>query len=138
VANASLLLNLGCGANPMPGAVNADIRALPGVDVVADASRLPFADCVFAEVHAINPHGFQPVSLETARVMQPDGLLYVTATVRNPQGRPLTPAQAHALGFELIQTAPMILFHQFGIQRTNKGRKLNPQTSTTTSYRRLP
>lgn len=44
-----LRLNLGCGRHAMPGWVNVDWKALPGVDVVADLGRcasepLPFAD----------------------------------------------------------------------------------------------
>lgn len=35
---------LGCGEYPMQGAVNVDIRPLPGVDVVADVKNLPFGD----------------------------------------------------------------------------------------------
>jgi glycosyltransferase involved in cell wall biosynthesis/predicted SAM-dependent methyltransferase len=37
-----LRLNVGCGEKPLPGYVNVDFRPLPGVDVVADASNLPF------------------------------------------------------------------------------------------------
>jgi SAM-dependent methyltransferase len=44
-----LRLNLGCGRFSIPGWVNVDATALPGVDVVADlgccrTTRLPFAD----------------------------------------------------------------------------------------------
>lgn len=35
-------LNLGCGHVPLEGYVNVDMRALPGVDVVADVADLPF------------------------------------------------------------------------------------------------
>lgn len=37
-----LRLNLGCGHLPRPGYINVDRRALPGVDVVAEADALPF------------------------------------------------------------------------------------------------
>lgn len=33
---------LGCGDFPMEGAINVDIRDLPGVDVVSDVRKLPF------------------------------------------------------------------------------------------------
>jgi hypothetical protein len=44
-----LRLNLGCGRSPLPGWVNVDISAMPGIDVVADldacrARPLPFTD----------------------------------------------------------------------------------------------
>jgi predicted SAM-dependent methyltransferase len=35
-------LNLGCGHVPLEGCINVDMRALPGVDVVADVADLPF------------------------------------------------------------------------------------------------
>jgi predicted SAM-dependent methyltransferase len=37
-----LRLNIGCGHIPLEGYVNVDVRELPGVDVVAEATRLPF------------------------------------------------------------------------------------------------
>ena len=36
-------LNLGSGNEPLAGHVNVDRRPAPGVDVVADVQRLPFA-----------------------------------------------------------------------------------------------
>ncbi len=45
-----LRINLGCGHIPMEGYVNVDQRELPGVDVVADADRLPFDPGSIAEV----------------------------------------------------------------------------------------
>jgi hypothetical protein len=133
-----MLLNLGSGSNPMAGAFNVDINPAPGVDIIADVNQLPFAVGAFSEVHAINPHGFQPVSVETARVMQPGGLLYVTGTMRNRLARLLPPARALLVGFELLQTTPIIPAHQFGIQRTSTGLVLNARLSKTTTYRRLP
>lgn len=35
---------LGAGEFPMQGAINVDIRKLPGIDVVADVRKLPFKD----------------------------------------------------------------------------------------------
>lgn len=35
---------VGCGEYPMEGAINVDIRELPGVDIVSDAKKLPFKD----------------------------------------------------------------------------------------------
>ncbi|MEJ7892976.1 MAG: glycosyltransferase [Solirubrobacteraceae bacterium] len=43
VAAGALRVNVGCGEKPLEGYVNVDFRALSGVDVVADAARLPFA-----------------------------------------------------------------------------------------------
>ena len=130
-------LNLGAGSNPMRGAVNVDLKAGPGV-AAADASALPFDTGTFAEVHAVNPFGFNPVSAETARVMQPGGLLRVSGTARNPFAQPVSPAVARAAGFEIVETTPLQDIHNFGVQRTSSGAQLKTSTSTTTVYRRLP
>lgn len=49
-------LNLGCGLDPWPGWVNADLLPLPGVDVVLESDpwrpRLPFDDAEFDEIVA--------------------------------------------------------------------------------------
>lgn len=45
-----LRVNLGCGDKPMDGYINVDLREHPGVDVVADIRRLPFAPGSVAEV----------------------------------------------------------------------------------------
>ena len=43
-------LNLGCGHVPLPGYLNVDRRALPGVDIVAEVDQLPFAKGEVAEI----------------------------------------------------------------------------------------
>lgn len=45
-----LRLNLGCGHIPSKGYINVDMRELPGVDVVAEAGRLPFNPGEVAEI----------------------------------------------------------------------------------------
>jgi SAM-dependent methyltransferase len=45
-------LNLGSGNEPRAGAVNVDLRRAPGVNVIADARRMPFPDGLFLEIHA--------------------------------------------------------------------------------------
>ena len=132
------ILNLGSGENPMKGAMNVDIRAVEGVDVVADATKLPFKSGSFNEVHSINPYGFNPVSVETARVMQPGAILRVTGNAtRNSFARPLSPADAKAAGFEIISTGPVSPAHVFGVQRSTTGKALNTSYSTTTTYRKI-
>jgi LPS sulfotransferase NodH/predicted SAM-dependent methyltransferase/carbonic anhydrase/acetyltransferase-like protein (isoleucine patch superfamily) len=48
--NGAVKINVGCGEKPLPDYINIDIRDVPGVDVVADARRLPFDDGSLAEV----------------------------------------------------------------------------------------
>ncbi|OQA29000.1 MAG: hypothetical protein BWY59_00587 [Verrucomicrobia bacterium ADurb.Bin345] len=65
--NAPRRLHLGCGEYVMPGWVNHDMAALPGVDVVCDlaARPWPFADNEFDEVRMINVLEHLPDVLET-------------------------------------------------------------------------
>ncbi|RKR87797.1 intein/RHS repeat-associated protein [Micromonospora pisi] len=130
-------LNLGSGENPMPGAVNVDISATkPGVDVAADAKALPFKDGAFSEVHAINPFGYNPVSAETARVMQPGALLKVTAAMKaNKWGRASAERIAEA-GFELVSRGPLDPAHAFGVMKRTDGSPINMDILETIVYRR--
>ena len=45
-------MNLGSGNEPLPGYLNVDQRTCPGVDLVADVRRLPFADGAVDELMA--------------------------------------------------------------------------------------
>jgi SAM-dependent methyltransferase len=86
-----LKLNLGCGRACIPGWVNVDATALPGVDVVADlercrTQRLPFADDAVDEFllshvleHIDDTLG---VMQELHRIARPGA----TATIRTPYG----------------------------------------------------
>lgn len=86
-----LKLNLGCGRHAMPGWVNVDAIALPGVDVVADLDRcrdapLPFPDesaGAFLLSHVLE-HLRDPLPLfqELHRIAKPGAI----ATVRCPYG----------------------------------------------------
>lgn len=49
-AGAGLRLNVGCGHKPDPQRINVDMRELPGVDVIAAADALPFAQGELQEI----------------------------------------------------------------------------------------
>jgi hypothetical protein len=46
------ILNVGSGRRPRRGAINLDIEAHRGVDVIADARRMPFKDALFGSIVA--------------------------------------------------------------------------------------
>jgi hypothetical protein len=48
----ALRLNIGCGHIPLEGYVNIDMRSLPGVDAVAEATDLPFDHGSVAEIYS--------------------------------------------------------------------------------------
>ena len=78
----SQVLNLGSGNNPLEGATNVDIRAVPGVDVVTKpGAPLPFGKGHFDEVVIVNPAPvpggtFDPLGL-SAPVMKPGAKIYI-------------------------------------------------------------
>jgi SAM-dependent methyltransferase len=70
-------LNLGSGNEPLAGFVNVDRRAVPGVNVVADVTALPFRDRCAHEMVASSllEHFDDPYSVlaEVNRVLDPHG-----------------------------------------------------------------
>ncbi|MEU5986250.1 ricin-type beta-trefoil lectin domain protein, partial [Streptomyces sp. NPDC047434] len=119
-------LNLGAGDNPMPGADNVDLN--PGHPDVrqADASNLPFDDGTFSTVHAVNPFGFNPVSSETARVMQRGGILIVSAAKAN-KFRKISEEAMREAGFELVSSGTGVHpDHLFGVMRRADGGEIDP------------
>ncbi len=124
-------LNLGCGEDVRPGYLNCDARALDGVDVVCDASRLPFAEDSFEAVLALDLlehfswRRTTEVLGEWRRVLVPGGRLEVKVPnlhtlmaaylqgqipfrelVRVAYGHQDYPENAHRAGFqpELLET----------------------------------
>ncbi len=77
----------GAGCRP-DGFVNLDIRRAPGVDVVADAHRLPFRNDVFRRVEcdAVLEHvaGPETVMRELERVAEPGGVIHVVVPFCHP------------------------------------------------------
>ena len=77
------VLNVGAGCHPLPHAVNVDLVALPGIDVVhdLDVAPWPFPDCSFDHVLAVQvfEHVAYPLTFmaEAWRVLTPGGLLEI-------------------------------------------------------------
>ena len=51
-AKGNLRLNIGCGHKPLDGYINVDQRELPGVDLVADITRLPYDPDQVSEIYS--------------------------------------------------------------------------------------
>ena len=81
-------LYIGGAGCRVPGYVNLDLFPLPGVDVAADAERLPFPDGLFTRVEcdAVLEHVRCPESVmrEIARVLAPGGYAHVVTPFCHP------------------------------------------------------
>lgn len=76
-------VNVGAGDAQVAGALNVDVRALPGIDVVADARRLPFRDGSIDRLMAEDLIEHFPIAevddtlTEWLRVLRPGGRIRV-------------------------------------------------------------
>jgi len=81
-------LYLGGAGRRVPGYVNLDLFAVPGVDVAADAERLPFPDAIFQRVEcdAVLEHVRDPVKVmcEIRRVLAPGGYAHLVTPFCHP------------------------------------------------------
>jgi len=98
-----LKLNLGCGRACLPGWVNVDATALPGVDVVADlercrTQRLPFVDDAVDEflLSHVLEHIEDTLGImqELHRIARPGA----TATIRARTAEAMTPTRTRRTG----------------------------------------
>jgi SAM-dependent methyltransferase len=81
-------LYIGGAGNRIEGAINLDLFPLPGVDVAADAHKLPFPDAVFVRVEcdAVLEHVRDPrrVMQEITRVLVPGGYAHLVTPFCHP------------------------------------------------------
>ena len=81
-------LYIGGAGRTVPGYVNLDLVAIAGVDVAADAERLPFASNVFARVEcdAVLEHVRNPARAmeEIRRVVAPGGYVHLVTPFCHP------------------------------------------------------
>jgi len=81
-------LYVGGAGRVVPGYVNLDLFALPGVDVAADAESLPFPAALFQRVEcdAVLEHVKDPVRVmaELGRVLAPGGYLHLVTPFCHP------------------------------------------------------
>lgn len=77
----SKVLNVGSGSRKLPGAISIDVMPFEGVDIVADAEKLPFSDgevdaivCDNVLEHTRRPH---IVVAEFLRVLKQGGKVYI-------------------------------------------------------------
>lgn len=84
----SFNLYIGGGGRSTPGFFNLDIGLFPGVDLVANAERLPVRDATLdaVECDAVLEHVEDPEALaaEIFRVLKPGGLLHVVVPFCHP------------------------------------------------------
>ncbi|MCB9765353.1 MAG: DUF4157 domain-containing protein [Alphaproteobacteria bacterium] len=133
------VMNVGSGTNPLPGAINTDIRDLPDVDVVANASGgIPFSDGLFDEVLSKNPEGFNPLATDAVRVLKPGGTFTVVGQPSNYQLRQLkrmSDADLRKLGLKRLDPIDKLPHMEekylFGTTRLTKGDEiyLGPRAS---------
>jgi SAM-dependent methyltransferase len=109
-------LYIGGAGNSVPGYVNVDLFGVPGVDVVADAARLPFRDGVFTAVEcdAVLEHVPDPRAVvgEIWRVTVEGGHVHMVTPFCHPfheyprDYQRFTPDGLRELarGFEVIET----------------------------------
>ena len=81
-------LYIGGAGRTVPGYINLDLVAMPGVDVVADAGQLPFPSDIFQRVEcdAVLEHVRNPdrVMREMRRVLAPGGYLHLVTPFCHP------------------------------------------------------
>jgi hypothetical protein len=135
------VLQLGCGDNPMTSAINTDRRIFQGVDVVANATELPFPPNCFQQIFSHNPFGYNPVSKGVAEVLKKGGTLIVTGQPRNPFFKnflkTISPKQLLELGFELVELEPIDPSLIIGTPKNTTGKPLDTSVMIHALFRKI-
>ena len=88
--------------DPRLDVITSDILSFPGIDVVADAHRLPFADQSFAGVVMLDVvhHLERPIEFlkGASRVLKPGGRLAMIEPATTARGAPILPPFVHDPG----------------------------------------
>jgi SAM-dependent methyltransferase len=104
-ASGAVELNLGCGRKHLPGAVNLDVTAETGPDVVHDLNRIPwpFPDERFEVVHAYDviEHLNDVIAAvgEIRRVLKPGGVAHITVPHFSCSNAFTDPTHRHYFGW---------------------------------------
>jgi RHS repeat-associated protein len=105
-AKALRVLNIGSGTNPIKGAINIDLKAIDGVDLVADATKkLPYANNSVDSIISINPFNFNPINSATTGVLKEGGTFTIVGQVRNSYFNNIYAASSEEIskmGYEMV------------------------------------
>ncbi|MGG4441594.1 hypothetical protein ABEX32_12880 [Brevibacillus fortis] len=123
------LLNLASGNNPIVGAINVDIKAGKGVNVIADANKLPFQNSSFDAIVSVSPFGFDPLTSDAFRVLKEGGTFTIVGNYGNKDFKKVFNATEQELrnaGFGLMYKGKPAddLLTSF----TTSGKAINPET----------
>jgi SAM-dependent methyltransferase len=99
-----LRINVGCGHEVIPQFLNIDCRHVPGIDVRADALRLPFANASAIEVRAgsLLEHFADPCTVldELYRVLAPAGRIVARVPALGTNAAHLDPTHRYLADLE--------------------------------------
>lgn len=125
------VLNIGSGLNRIIGALNIDLRAVKGVDLVADVTKtLPFEKGSVDALISINPYGFKPLNDATFEVLTPGGSFTIVGQLQNKYFKEVynaTEAALKEMGYEIVYRGVADDAFKYGTKTTN-GHDIDPST----------
>jgi len=125
----------------MISAINTDIRLIQGVDVVANASQLPFPPNSFQQIFSHNPFRYNPVSQAVVEVLEQEGILIVTGQPRNPFFKKflktISPNELLMLGFERVKLSSVEPSLIIGTPKNTTGKPLDTSIMIQAQFRKI-